>query len=76
MCRAHKYFRILYLGGVPKLTHYFDVKGAQIFQNAFFRGVQTFIIYYFDVRELQGYPLCAIVFVTFFKKGLVRKSTI
>ena len=44
MCRAHKYFRILYLGGVPKLAHYFDVKGAQIFQNTFLRGVQTFII--------------------------------
>ena len=39
----YKYFRILYLG-VPKLIHYFDVKGAQLFQNTLFRGVHTFII--------------------------------
>ena len=43
MPRVHKYFRILYLGEC-KLTHYFDAKGAQIFQNTLFRGVQTFII--------------------------------
>ena len=42
--------------------------------NTLFRGVQN-IHYYFDVRRLQGYPLCAIVFCIFWK-GLVRKSTI
>ena len=42
-------FRILYLGGVSKLIHYFDANGAQIFQNTLFRGVQN-IHYYFDVQ--------------------------
>ena len=43
MRRVHKYFRILYSGGVPKLIqlHYFDAKDAQIFQNTFFLGERT-----------------------------------
>ena len=60
MSRVCKYFRILFLGEC-KLTHYFDVKGAQIFQNTLFRGVQTFIIIlmcrvhkYFRILYLGG----------------------
>ena len=64
MPRVHKYFRILYLGEC-KLAHYFDVKGAQIFENTLFSGGAN--IYYFDVRCLQGYPLCAIDFSHFLK---------
>ena len=46
MCRAHKYFRILYLGGAQ------DVKGAQIFQNTLFRGVSK-LTHYFGVKGAQ-----------------------
>ena len=49
MPRVHKYFRVLYLG-----------------------GVQTFIIN-FDVRGLQGYPLCAIAFFLHFLKGFSKE---
>ena len=42
------------------------MQGAHIFQSTLFRGGAN-IHYYFDVRGLQGYPLCAIVFWHFLK---------
>ena len=48
---------------MSKLIHYFDVKGAQIFQNTSFRGAHTFIIIlmprvhtYFRILHLGGCP--------------------
>ena len=65
MSRAHKYFRILFKGSASS-HYYFDVKGAQIFQNTLFRGVQTFIIIlmcrahkYFRILYLGGVPKLA-----------------
>ena len=64
-------FRILYLGGVSKLIHYFDANGAQIFQNTLFRGVQTFIIIlmcrvhtYFRVLYLGGVQTFIIILMS------------
>ena len=37
---------------MSKLTHYFDVKGTQIFQNTLYRGGAN-IHYYFDVKGGQ-----------------------
>ena len=65
MSRAHTYFRILYLGEC-KLTHYFDAKGAQIFQNTLFRGVQTFIIILMS-GVFRATPFARLIFHIFFK---------
>ena len=69
MPRVHKYFRILYLGEC-KLAHYFDVKGAQIFQNTLFRGVQTFIILMSGVFRATPF---ARLFFDIFLKGFSKE---
>ena len=56
---------------MSKLIHYFDAKGAQIFQNTVFRGVQTFIIIlmcrvhtYFRVLYLGGVQTFIIILMS------------
>ena len=52
MSRVHKYFRILYLGGLQTFMIILMCSGALIFQSTLFRGVSK-LIHYFDAKGAQ-----------------------